>query len=239
MMVGGWPTAPCRCSQEGATLRLFGSASGTPHPGRSSAQAAPRHQQLPILSLCTDLLQGATNNVVKKKIKKLFDNYEENLCFLVWTFIVLPQSSKILLLPQEPKFGMLMETLKSPLTRLEDVLSKEALELFNMVSWLADNQHRRSKEVQLTVTNVFLFCFQVLRFMGDPHLNGAQENMFGNYIIQRGLSSPGLRDEIIAQVVNQVWRNVNTDNAERGWLLLLACVCSFAPSPRMDKYLLK
>lgn len=75
--------------------------------------------------------------------------------------------------------------------------------------------------------------------MGDPHLNGAQENMFGNYIIQRGLMAPGLRDEILAQVVNQVWRNVNTDNAERGWLLLLACVCSFAPSPKMDKYLLK
>lgn len=75
--------------------------------------------------------------------------------------------------------------------------------------------------------------------MGDPHLNGAQENMFGNYIIQRGLLSPGLRDEILAQIVNQVWRNLNVDNAERGWLLLLGCVCSFAPSPKMDKYLLK
>ncbi|KAG7239477.1 hypothetical protein INR49_028948 [Caranx melampygus] len=79
----------------------------------------------------------------------------------------------------------------------------------------------------------------VLRFMGDPHLNGAQENMFGNYIIQRGLTSPGLRDEVLSQVVNQVWRNVNADNAERGWLLLLACVCTFTPSPKMDKYLLK
>uniref|UniRef100_A0A3Q3RQT3 Myosin XVA n=1 Tax=Mastacembelus armatus TaxID=205130 RepID=A0A3Q3RQT3_9TELE len=89
--------------------------------------------------------------------------------------------------------------------------------------------------------NMF-FCIKqqiVLRFMGDPHLNGAQENMFGNYIIQRGLTSPGLRDEILAQVVNQVWRNMNADNAERGWLLLLACVSSFAPSPKMDKYLLK
>ncbi|KAM8723613.1 unconventional myosin-XV [Acanthopagrus schlegelii] len=112
---------------------------------------------------------------------------------------------------REPKFGMLMAPLESPLTRVEDDLRGEALELFIMV----------------------------LRFMGDPHLNGAQENMFGNYIIQRGLLSPGLRDEILAQVVNQVWRNVNTDNAERGWLLLLACVCSFAPSPKMDKYLLK
>lgn len=43
-----------------------------------------------------------------------------------------------------------------------------------------------------------------MRFMGDPNLNGAQENLFGNYIIQRGLSNPELRDEILAQVANQV-----------------------------------
>lgn len=40
--------------------------------------------------------------------------------------------------------------------------------------------------------------------MGDPNLNGAQENLFGNYIIQRGLSNPNLRDEILVQVANQV-----------------------------------
>lgn len=40
--------------------------------------------------------------------------------------------------------------------------------------------------------------------MGDPNLNGAQENLFGNYIIQRGLANPSLRDEILAQVANQV-----------------------------------
>lgn len=43
-----------------------------------------------------------------------------------------------------------------------------------------------------------------MRFMGDPNLNGAQENLFGNYIIQKGLSNPELRDEILAQVANQV-----------------------------------
>lgn len=102
---------------------------------------------------------------------------------------------------------------------------------------MQDNTQRALS--RLVVMALPLFRYQVLRFMGDPHLNGAQENMFGNYIIQRGLLSPGLRDEILAQVVNQVWRNVNADNAERGWLLLLAGVCSFAPSPKMDKYLLK
>lgn len=43
-----------------------------------------------------------------------------------------------------------------------------------------------------------------MRFMGDPNLNGAQENLFGNYIIQKGLSNPELRDEILVQVANQV-----------------------------------
>lgn len=40
--------------------------------------------------------------------------------------------------------------------------------------------------------------------MGDPDLNGAQENLFGNYIIQQGLDNPNLRDEILSQVANQV-----------------------------------
>lgn len=40
--------------------------------------------------------------------------------------------------------------------------------------------------------------------MGDPNLNGAQENLFGNYIVQRGLANPHLRDEILVQVANQV-----------------------------------
>lgn len=44
--------------------------------------------------------------------------------------------------------------------------------------------------------------------MGDPNLNGAQENLFGNYIIQRGLANTGLRDEILAQVANQVRRQL-------------------------------
>lgn len=80
---------------------------------------------------------------------------------------------------------------------------------------------------------------QILRFMGDPNLNGAQENLFGNYIIQRGLATPPIRDEVLAQVANQVWRNEHLRNAERGWLLMAACLGSFAPSDRMAKYLLK
>ncbi|KAK3532493.1 hypothetical protein QTP86_018529 [Hemibagrus guttatus] len=122
-----------------------------------------------------------------------------------------PISKFIQLHFREPKFGMLTAPLKTPLTHLDDDLTHEALDVFVMI----------------------------LRFMGDPHLNGAQENLLGNYIIQKGLSNPGLRDEILCQIANQVWRNSNPDNAERGWLLLLGCLSAFAPSAKIEKYLLK
>ncbi|XP_023677819.2 unconventional myosin-XV isoform X2 [Paramormyrops kingsleyae] len=112
---------------------------------------------------------------------------------------------------REPKFGMLMAPLETPLTHVQDDLRREVLGVFIMV----------------------------LRFMGDPNLNGAQENMFGNYIVQKGLAAPGLRDEILCQVTNQVCRNPNPSNAERGWLLLLACLSAFAPTQSLEKYLLK
>ncbi|XP_035390988.1 unconventional myosin-XV [Electrophorus electricus] len=112
---------------------------------------------------------------------------------------------------RELQFGMLTTPLQTSLTRLEDDLKQDARDIFLLI----------------------------LRFMGDPNLNGAQENLFGNYIIQRGLATLPIRDEILAQVANQVWRNENKRNAERGWLLMAACLSSFAPSEKMEKYLLK
>ncbi|XP_078145991.1 unconventional myosin-XV [Centroberyx gerrardi] len=112
---------------------------------------------------------------------------------------------------REPLFGLLTAPLERSLTRLDEELKQGALDVFILI----------------------------LRFMGDPNLNGAQENLFGNYIIQRGLANPSLRDEILAQVANQVWRNPNVLNSERGWLLLSACLSAFLPSQRLAKYLLK
>ncbi|KAK5623203.1 hypothetical protein CRENBAI_017781 [Crenichthys baileyi] len=112
---------------------------------------------------------------------------------------------------REPLFGMLTAPLDNSLIRLDEKLKQGSL-------------------------NVFIL---ILRFMGDPNLNGAQENMFGNYIIQRGLANPSLRDEILAQIANQVWRNPNMLNSERGWLLLSSCLSTFLPSQRLAKYLLK
>ncbi|XP_058139334.1 LOW QUALITY PROTEIN: unconventional myosin-XV [Dasypus novemcinctus] len=112
---------------------------------------------------------------------------------------------------KEPAFGMLTAPLRKPLTWLPPEFHAEAVGVFKLI----------------------------LRFMGDPQLRGAQENILGNYIVQKGLAAPELRDEILAQLANQVWRNPNARNAERGWLLLAACLGAFVPSPRLSKYLLK
>ncbi|XP_045744106.1 unconventional myosin-XV [Mirounga angustirostris] len=112
---------------------------------------------------------------------------------------------------KEPALGMLTVPLRTPLMQLPAECHAEAVSVFKLI----------------------------LRFMGDPHLYGAQENIFGNYIVQKGLAVPELRDEILAQLVNQVWRNPSAHNAERGWLLLATCLSGFAPSSHLSKYLLK
>ncbi|NWW77201.1 MYO15 protein, partial [Climacteris rufus] len=141
----------------------------------------------------------------------------------------------------EPAFGMLTAPLKAPLTRLDEDLCHEALSLFQLVSGTAQALSLQSPACSLPGAGgrTWLSPRQILRFMGDPGLGGPQETLFGNYIVQKGLSVPGLRDELLAQAANQVWRNTNVNNEERGWLLLAACLSAFPPSATFDKYLLK
>lgn len=134
---------------------------------------------------------------------------------------------------------MLTAPLKAPLTHVDDDLTHEALDVFIMVFVLSCSMYHRCLHKKVLTLCSRSCTLQILRFMGDPHLNGAQENLFGNYIIQKGLSNSRLRDEILCQIANQVWRNSNPDNAERGWLLLLGCLSTFAPSAKIEKYLLK
>ncbi|XP_071526723.1 unconventional myosin-XV isoform X1 [Panulirus ornatus] len=79
----------------------------------------------------------------------------------------------------------------------------------------------------------------ILRFMNDHTLSGVRETVLGNYIANKGLVNDRLQDEILCQLCNQTWRNENTANAERGWLLLANCLSVFPPSSTLYKYILK
>ncbi|XP_074871117.1 myosin XVB [Carettochelys insculpta] len=112
---------------------------------------------------------------------------------------------------QETSFPAIGQPLQQPLTRLQGEDKQSALEINKLI----------------------------LRFIGDRNLESWQEVLLGNYIAGRGLSHPALRKEILSQVVSQVWKNPDPEQSQRGYALMAAFLSAFAPSPELEKPLLK
>lgn len=78
----------------------------------------------------------------------------------------------------------------------------------------------------------------ILRWTGDTNLDSTKEKVLADYIVHKGLASRGLRDEILVQQCNQIYR-ADDAQAQKLWQLMSHCLSSFQPGPAFTKYLMK
>lgn len=78
----------------------------------------------------------------------------------------------------------------------------------------------------------------ILRWTSDSSIDQNKEKLMADYIVHKGLSSRGLRDEILVQICNQVYR-ADEGAAEKLWLLMSHCLSAFQPGATFSKYLIK
>ncbi|XP_075156063.1 unconventional myosin 10A isoform X1 [Haematobia irritans] len=78
----------------------------------------------------------------------------------------------------------------------------------------------------------------ILRWTNDKTMDGNKEKVLSDYIVHKGLSSRGLRDEILVQICNQIY-NTDEVQAQRLWQLMAQCLSCFQPGPAFSKYLMK
>ncbi|CAF2391956.1 unnamed protein product [Rotaria sp. Silwood2] len=77
----------------------------------------------------------------------------------------------------------------------------------------------------------------ILRFVNTSEHDIKRDRALGDYIIQMGLMNEILRDEIIIQIVNQIWNNIDLIKLSKAWLLMFNCIGCFPPSSKFYKYL--
>ncbi|EAA09422.5 AGAP005213-PA [Anopheles gambiae str. PEST] len=78
----------------------------------------------------------------------------------------------------------------------------------------------------------------IIRWTTDATMDANREKILADYIVHKGLSSRGLRDEILVQICNQVYR-ADEAAAEKLWTLMSHCLSAFQPGSAFSKYLIK
>ncbi|XP_052871852.1 unconventional myosin-XV [Anopheles cruzii] len=78
----------------------------------------------------------------------------------------------------------------------------------------------------------------IIRWTTDATMDANREKLLADYIVHKGLSARGLRDEILVQICNQVYR-ADEPTGDKLWTLLSHCLSAFQPGSAFCKYLIK
>lgn len=144
---------------------------------------------------------------------------------------------------QKPFLPRPGQPLDEPLTRLESESPQQALEINRVVSDSSrgdgvgvGDRHCAGEALCLLP---WLLCPQMLRLLGEGSLQSWQEQTMGTFLVQQAQRRPGLRDELFSQLVAQLWHNLDEQQSQRGWALMVILLSSFPPTPALEKPLLK
>ena len=87
---------------------------------------------------------------------------------------------------------------------------------------------------------------KILRCVNTNEYDSTRDKALVDFIIQKTIQNPKLRDETFIQIINQTWVDNNhqksiADNEAnvKAWQLMSYCLSSFVPSSILYKYLLK
>lgn len=75
--------------------------------------------------------------------------------------------------------------------------------------------------------------------MGNTTMPPWQQRIMGNYIVERCLRQPSLKDELLCQAASLTVQNSNEEQSQRAGLLLSGLLSCIIPSPTLEMPLLK
>ncbi|KAJ3318115.1 hypothetical protein HDU76_000932 [Blyttiomyces sp. JEL0837] len=113
--------------------------------------------------------------------------------------------------PVEKMLLFQKDALKTPLMTLPKNLHKEALKCFKLIQKIMSDTSS-----------------------GPPYKATLKDVQA---LLERGIMTGGLRDEIFVQVCKQLNRNPSFDQTFRGWILLCVIVTAFPPSKNFEDYM--
>lgn len=126
--------------------------------------------------------------------------------------------------------------IKTPSEYTKGVIFKKEKVRDNMMKWSKHPVHASLTRINpLFAKEAILINKNILGWMGEKAMSFP--NMLAREVLEKGIQTPDIRDEIYVQCIKQVTENPNPQSVEKGWKLINMCLHCFPPSREFENYL--